>query len=467
MVASVAAREEEYDPGKAFDLGIEPQPLAREIPVELYNLDGFPKEAENPVTPTVRAPIVPSNVIAAEPSQVNNDLKERCVIWALSDKKEIKYDTIFRIKGDWHYEVVRKQFRSMRNGKEIDLAVVIAMSLVLNSEPIKRFQSEIYIFPPDTLTSMFRRYNDDYIDVRTRRPHSITSLVTHDHLNLVDKAKLITHRYIFAPVLYAKHWWLYIHYKSKKTFYVLDLKNKTSPSQERTKIHRFGCNIMDQLLVYAGHHSLLAKATKRKNAQIVFIPRHIDIHEQPNEFDCGTFVMKWMEVIDPTQIDPIKPYPIEAWSTVDLQGFRKEIIWKIVLSEENLYVQKAIDGAISTTIHRPSTALQSPYRNHEETEEEEENREQRKLESSYREPKLLQGNIKVTLTWPKRDSLQGPKASQNQYSSHVWAWCMPSPKRDPSMSQGSSPSLHQNKSCHVWPSPLTWPNITSMDSRQA
>ncbi|MED6185994.1 hypothetical protein PIB30_062464 [Stylosanthes scabra] len=35
-------------------------------------------------------------------------------------------------------------------------------------------------------------------------------------------------------------------------------------------------------------------------------------------------------------------------------------------------------------------------RNHEETEEEEENREQRKLESSYRESKLLQGNIKVT-----------------------------------------------------------------------
>ncbi|MED6174314.1 hypothetical protein PIB30_067941 [Stylosanthes scabra] len=332
MVASVAANEEEYDPAKAFDLGLEPQPLAREIPVELYNLDDFPEEVENPVTPTIRAPIVPLNVIAAEPSQVNNDLKERCVIWALSNKKEIWYDTIFRIKGDWHYEVVRKQFRSMGNDKEIDLA-----------------------------SSMFRKYNDDYIDHRTRRPHSITSLVSDDHLNLVDKAKLITHRYIFAPVLYAKHWWLYILVKSKKTFYVLDSKIKVSPSQERTKIHKFGCNIIDQLLVYAGHHSLLAKATKKKNVQITFIPRHIDIHEQPNEFDYGTFVMKWMEVIDPTWIDPTKPYLIDAWSTEDLQKFRKEMIWQIILSKENLYVQKAIDGAKFTTIHRPSAALQSPY----------------------------------------------------------------------------------------------------------
>ncbi|MED6114481.1 hypothetical protein PIB30_080664, partial [Stylosanthes scabra] len=48
-------------------------------------------------------------------------------------------------------------------------------------------------------------------------------------------------------------------------------------------------------------------------------------------------------------------------------------------------------------------------RNHEETEEEEENGEQRRLESSYKEPKLLQGNIKSTL---KRDSFQDPKASQ-------------------------------------------------------
>ncbi|MED6223549.1 hypothetical protein PIB30_075011 [Stylosanthes scabra] len=190
MVTSVAANQADYDLAKAFDLGLDTQPQQREIPVELYNLDDFPEETEIPVTPALPAPIVVPNMRAAEPSQVNNDFKKRCVIWALSDKKKIRYDTIFRIKGDWHYEVV-----------------VTAMSLVLNSEPIRRFQTEIYILSPDALSSMFRKYNDDYIDHGTRRPHSITSLVTDDHQKLIDKEKLITHR---------------------------------------------NCNIIDQLLVYAG-----------------------------------------------------------------------------------------------------------------------------------------------------------------------------------------------------------------------
>ncbi|MED6129539.1 hypothetical protein PIB30_108902, partial [Stylosanthes scabra] len=81
----------------------------------------------------------------------NTDLKERCVMWALSDRKDIKYDSIFMIHGDIHFEVVRKQFRSMRPGKEVDAAVITAYSLVLNNEPIPRFQSDVYILPPSAL----------------------------------------------------------------------------------------------------------------------------------------------------------------------------------------------------------------------------------------------------------------------------------------------------------------------------
>ncbi|MED6209143.1 hypothetical protein PIB30_051958 [Stylosanthes scabra] len=59
-------------------------------------------------------------------------------------------------------------------------------------------------------------------------------------------------------------------------------------------------------------------------------------------YDCGTFVMKWMEVLDPTKLDAHSKYPIKYWSTEDLQGFRNEIIWQIILSKQNLDIQKAI-----------------------------------------------------------------------------------------------------------------------------
>ncbi|MED6136304.1 hypothetical protein PIB30_054791 [Stylosanthes scabra] len=160
------------------------------------------------------------------------------------------------------------------------------------------------------------RYKEEYIDYNTRKVHSITSLKSDEHLRLVNKDKLITHRY---------------------------------------------GNMIDQLLVYAGYHSLLIKGIRSKPPQISWFPRYQQIHEKPNAYDCGTFVMKWMEVLDPTKLDAHSKYPIEDWSTEDLQGFRNEIIWQIILSSQNLHIQKAIQGAIETTIHKLSAALRSPY----------------------------------------------------------------------------------------------------------
>ncbi|MED6139062.1 hypothetical protein PIB30_080317 [Stylosanthes scabra] len=101
MIASTATQEDDYDPNKAFDIGLGTQPQQRESPEEMYDLDDFPEEPENPVSYAVPAPtIVVPNRPVAESSQHNNDLKERCVIWALPDKKEIRYDSIFMIKGE-------------------------------------------------------------------------------------------------------------------------------------------------------------------------------------------------------------------------------------------------------------------------------------------------------------------------------------------------------------------------------
>ncbi|MED6159099.1 hypothetical protein PIB30_039245 [Stylosanthes scabra] len=226
MVASVAAQAKEYGPSKAFDLGVGTTRQS-ETP-EMYDLDDFPEELETPVTSAVPAPTaVQAGPSSSEGHPHNRDLKERCVMWALSDRKDIKYNNIFMIHGDIHFEVVRKQFRSMRLGKEVDAVVITAYSLVLNNEPIPRFQSDVYILPPSAL-------------------------------------------------------WMYVLDKEKKTFFVVDSKRKDAPSSDRTRINKFAGNIIDQLLVYAGYHSLLTKGTRSKPPQISWFPRYQQIHEQPN-----------------------------------------------------------------------------------------------------------------------------------------------------------------------------------------
>ncbi|MED6127486.1 hypothetical protein PIB30_088526 [Stylosanthes scabra] len=270
MVASVAAQAKEYDPSKAFDLGVG-TPRQGETP-EMYDLDDFPEEPETPITTAVPAPsAMQERPSSSEGHPHNRDLKERCLIWALSDRKDIKYDSIFMIDGDIHFEVVQKQFRSIRPGKEVDAAVITAYSLVLNNEPIPRFQTDVYILPPSALSSMMERYREDYIDLHTRKVHSITSLKSDEHLRLVNKDKLIMHRY-----------WMYVLDKEKKTFFVVHSKRKDAPSSDRTRINKFAGNMIDQLLVYAGYHSLLTKGTRSKPPQISWFPRYQQIHEQPN-----------------------------------------------------------------------------------------------------------------------------------------------------------------------------------------
>ncbi|MED6153116.1 hypothetical protein PIB30_098464 [Stylosanthes scabra] len=140
MVASVATGAVEYDPSKAFDLGFT-QPQPQEESAELYDLDDFLDETGNPITP-----VFPPRV-----NEITQDLKNRCVAWALTKKNDNKYNMLFEFNGEWHLEVPRSQFRTMRPGKEIDSAIITAYSLVLNDEPIPRFQNDVYILPPRAL----------------------------------------------------------------------------------------------------------------------------------------------------------------------------------------------------------------------------------------------------------------------------------------------------------------------------
>ncbi|MED6135051.1 hypothetical protein PIB30_042663 [Stylosanthes scabra] len=198
MAASVASEAAEYEPSKAFDVGLTPE------------------EQENIVTPGVPATV---NV-------VTRDLKNRCVAWALTKKNDNKYKILFKFNGDWPLEVPRSQFRTMRPGKDIDSGVITAYSLVLNNEPIPRFQKDVYILPPRALSKVIGHFKEDFIDHETNKVHSIEPFESDEHLSMVNDYKLFTHNYIFAPVLYSNHWWMYVLDKDKKNFFVIDSKPK-------------------------------------------------------------------------------------------------------------------------------------------------------------------------------------------------------------------------------------------------
>ncbi|MED6189159.1 hypothetical protein PIB30_093105 [Stylosanthes scabra] len=148
------------------------------------------------------------------------------------------------------------------------------------------------------------------MDKKKRRPHEISSLLNHtEFLAYLDREKLNSHRFLFAPVLYSEHWWLYVLDKSSQQMFVLDSNNVSSPSSERTELNKF----------------------------------------------------VWMEMIDPTILAGCCTYNIEQWTEPMLLEFRKKIVAKIILSKENSLRVEAIKEAHNMRLTRPAAALRSPY----------------------------------------------------------------------------------------------------------
>ncbi|MED6216698.1 hypothetical protein PIB30_010138 [Stylosanthes scabra] len=102
---------------------------------------------------------------------------------------------------------------------------------------------------------MFEKYEQEWMDVE-KRPHSITTLVNHKE---------------------------YISYLDKKRLMLEDLK----------AIH-----------IQQGENALE--------------PMYINIPQQPNQYDCGVYVMKWMELLDPNVLkacyERTKEHNIQPWT---------------------------------------------------------------------------------------------------------------------------------------------------------
>ncbi|MED6224174.1 hypothetical protein PIB30_081396 [Stylosanthes scabra] len=181
------------------------------------------------------------------------------------------------------------------------------------------------------MVRMFEKYGQSWMDIEKNRPHDIASL-------------------LFAPILFFERWWLYVLDVEKRDFFVLDSKNVVSPNDERSTMNRFDSNILDQMRIWAGAPSIFNEGS------CFLLPRYVNIPGQPNETDYGVFVMKWMELIDPTGLaascEANKGYNIDKWG---------EIVAKILLSKDNEKKMETIRLFNKMRNIKPAAVLRSPY----------------------------------------------------------------------------------------------------------
>ncbi|MED6167863.1 hypothetical protein PIB30_006834 [Stylosanthes scabra] len=160
---------------------------------------------------------------------------------------------------------------------------------------------------------------------------------------------------LFAPVLYANHWWLYVLDVENRKFYTLDSLNPKSSGGDRNKLGRFASNVLNQMRVRAGATTLFPNMTKNVGLHS-FLAKYILVPRQPNAHDCGIYVLKYMDIVNPSLLGK-RNFTVPVWTE-----FREQYVECILYHDDTYFRHKAIKASNLVTRHpRRSTALQSPY----------------------------------------------------------------------------------------------------------
>ncbi|RYR61685.1 hypothetical protein Ahy_A04g018890 [Arachis hypogaea] len=126
------------------------------------------------------------------------EIKEKCYLWATrirtyADDSTDEYDALCTLNVQQPLVLSRVYFASLKATSHIKADIVTAMCLILNQQNIKRLQEEIFCLPPNIVLKSKEPFNvEDY-------PMFIPFL---------NRKKLASHPYIFAPVCYSEHWWM-------------------------------------------------------------------------------------------------------------------------------------------------------------------------------------------------------------------------------------------------------------------
>ncbi|RYR07978.1 hypothetical protein Ahy_B05g075485 isoform A [Arachis hypogaea] len=251
-------------------------------------------------------------------NQITDDMKQKCYIWGTRLKEDAdgntnEYEEMCTLIAQDEYILMRMHLASLQAKSDIESQIVSAICLILNQKNEKRFQEQIYCLPPDIVSMALLDHPDgEFISLKTNKEFRVEDYPS--FIPFIDRKKLTSHLYIFAPVCHSGHWWLWVINTTKRKCHILDPLHKKAPSDERKQINKFTGYVFSRLRAYAGGEPL-QKDEKEKEIKASYVK----ISGQKTSYDCAIYVMKWLELIEPENIKKGK-YEWDNWPQVILRS---------------------------------------------------------------------------------------------------------------------------------------------------
>ncbi|XP_072067307.1 uncharacterized protein [Arachis hypogaea] len=291
--------------------------------------------------------------------QITDDMKQKCYIWGTRLKEDAdgntnEYEEMCTLIGQGEYILMRMHLASLQAKSDIESQIVSAVCLILNNKNEKRFQEQIYCLPPDIVCMALSDHpNGEFVSPKTKKEFRVEAYPS--FIPFIDRKKLTSHPYIFAPVCYAGHWWLWLINTRKRKCQILDPLHKIAPTDERKTINKFTGYVFSRLIAYAGGKPL-QKGEREKEIKSPYVK----ISGQKTSYDCAVYVMKWMEIIEPENIKKGK-YQWDNWPQEEVDHYRVEYASRILFSEMNTQRDQAIRESSAIRLSKPSSILLSPF----------------------------------------------------------------------------------------------------------
>ncbi|QHO23005.1 uncharacterized protein DS421_12g359950 [Arachis hypogaea] len=292
-------------------------------------------------------------------NQIPDDMKQKCYIWGTRLKEDAggntnEYEEMCTLIGQGEYILIRMHLASLQAKSDIESQIVSAICLILNQKNEKRFQEQIYCLPPDIVSMALSDHpRGEFISPKTNKEFRVEAYPS--FIEFIDRKKLSSHPYIFAPVCHSGHWWLWLINTTKRKCQILDPLHKKAPSDERKDINKFTGYVFSRLITYAGGKPL-EKGEKEKEIKASYVK----ISGQKTSYDCAIYVMKWLELIEPENIKKGK-YEWDNWTQEEVDHYRVEYASRILFSEMNTQRDRAIRESSAIRLSKPSSVLLSPF----------------------------------------------------------------------------------------------------------
>ncbi|QHO40000.1 uncharacterized protein DS421_4g133950 [Arachis hypogaea] len=259
-----------------------------------------------------------------------NDMKQKCYIWGMRLKEDAdgntdEYEEICTLIGQGEYILIRMHLASLQAKSDIE-----SQSMALSDHP-----------------------RGEFISPKMKKEFRVEAYPS--FIPFIDRKKLSSHPYIFAPVCHSGHWWLWLINRTKRKCQILDPLHKKAPSDERKDINKFTGYVFSRLITYAGGEPL-AKGENEKKIKASYVK----ISGQKTSYDCAIYVMKWLELIEMENIKKGK-YEWDNWPQEEVDHYRVEYASRILFSEMNKQRDRAIKKSSAIRLSKPSSVLLSPF----------------------------------------------------------------------------------------------------------